>query len=444
MSLTRRDLVKGIGALGVGGSLALQGRRAAAQSKGPVTVAIWTNDDPAQTAWYVKRAAQFMEQNKNIKVELQKFPTGDLAKKVSVAYATGSAPEGFVSFDFVMPVWMDKNLLAPLDLQRLGYSSLDAFKADYPPSVAAGAIKDGKVYALPTWFHAFSNYINEKQFKEVGLNSEKDGPETWEQFGEVAKRLTIKDGARFTRQGAKFAMHSPVWTMIQFNPILLQCGGAWFDASGKCTVNNAAGVKAMTIRASLVRDYGAEDPADSVATNPLPMMDWLRERTSMFLVHPVHPNAIKTQNPTMFADGYYRAIRCPGTQAGKGNSTTFGFNLTMNAQASKEKQEALQDFYRFFTADPLGVFKETAPFAFARKTGGWLNDPLVKGTKDAPWLLQAREEGVALPRTLVFTELSDIMHRAAQKILLNRADIQATLNDAAAEADRASAAYKRG
>src|ERR1041385_7777170 len=69
---------------------------------GPVTVAIWTNDDPAQTAWYAKRAAQFMEQNKNIKVELQKFPTGDLAKKVSVAYATGSAPEGFVSFDFVM------------------------------------------------------------------------------------------------------------------------------------------------------------------------------------------------------------------------------------------------------------------------------------------------------------------------------------------------------
>ena len=35
-----------------------------------------------------------------------------------------------------------------------------------------------------------------------------------------------------------------------------------FDASGKCTVNNAAGVKAMTIRASLVRQYDAEDPAE--------------------------------------------------------------------------------------------------------------------------------------------------------------------------------------
>ena len=36
------------------------------------------------------------------------------------------------------------------------------------------------------------------------------------------------------------------------------------------------------------------------------------------------------------------------------------------------------------------------------------------------------------------------MHRAVQKIMLNNADIQASLNEAAADVDRATAAYKKG
>jgi multiple sugar transport system substrate-binding protein len=443
-NVTRRNLVKGIGATGLGaGSVAAFGRRSFAQSKGPLTVTIWTNDDPAQTAWYQKRAQLFNETHPNIKIDPQRFPAGDLGKKVSIGFATGTAPEGFLTFDFLMPVWLDKNLLAPLDVQRLGYASIDGFKDDHPPAALSGVLKDGKVYGLPTWFHAFSNWINTKHFKEVGLDPDKDAPETWEQFGQAAKRLTIKSGNKFVRQGAKFAMHSPVWTMIQFNPILLQCGGAWFAADGKCTVNSEAGVRAMTLRASLVREYRAEDPADTVATNPLPMMDWLRERTSMFLVHPVHPNAIKTQNPQMFAEGYYRAIRYPGLEAGKGYATTYGFVLTINAQAPQEKKEALHDFYKFFMAEPLEVWKETAPFAHIRRAGGWQKAPAVTSFPNAKWLLQSREEGVALPRTLVFNEVADAMHRAVQKIVLNNADIRASLNEAAAEVDRATSAYKK-
>ena len=88
----------------------------------------------------------------------------------------------------------------------------------------------------------------------------------------------IKDGDKFVRQGFKFAMHTAQWTMIQFNPILIQCGGAWFDASGKCTVNSPAGVKAMTLRLDRQamwrgrpggRDLDQSDPADGLAKGAL-------------------------------------------------------------------------------------------------------------------------------------------------------------------------------
>jgi len=276
--LTRRQVMRNVGAAGLGLAAAgTLGHRVWAQGA-PVNVTFWTFDNPQQRPWLNKRVNLFMEQNPNVKVDFQFFSFADLGKKLSVGYATGTAPDGFVSQDWFMPTWLDKGLIAPLDVNRLGYSSLDAFGDDFAPAFVKGAVHDGKVYGYPLWFYGYLNYMNTNQFKEVGLDAEKDWPKTWAELGEVAQKLTIKDGDRFVRQGFKFAMHASAWTMIQFNPILIGAGGQWFDADGKCTVNNEAGVKAMTVRASITRDYGAEDPADSIATNPLPQMDWLKER----------------------------------------------------------------------------------------------------------------------------------------------------------------------
>jgi len=417
--------------------------RARAQAKGPINISFWTFDNPQQRPWVHKRVKQFMEKNPNVNVDFQWFSFPDLGKKLSVGFATGTAPEGFVSQDWFMPTWLDKGLLAPLDVQRLGHASLDAFSDAYAPAFVKGATKDGKTYGYPLWFYGYCNYLNAKNFKEAGLDPEKDAPQTWEQLGEVAQRLTVKDGDRFVRQGFKFAMHAAQWTMIQFNPILIGAGGDWFGRDGKCTVNNEAGVKAMTVRASMTRQYHVEDPADTLATNPLPQMDFLKERSAMFFSHPLPVEAVKSQNAQMAAEGYYRPAQYPGFQPGKGNSTTYGFNLVVSARAPQDKQEVLQDMYRFMMSDAVDCWKDTAPFTLAAK-GGWTDNPAVKAYPYVDEIIKARDQGVFLPRTLVFNELADAMHRAVQDIMLNKADIKATLDRAAGEVDRATAAYKRG
>jgi multiple sugar transport system substrate-binding protein len=421
-------------------------RVASAQSaptKTPVKLSFWTWENPQQRPYLHKRIQQYSQKFPNISVEFQYFAFSDLGKKVSVGYATGTAPDGFATGDWLMPTWLARNLIAPLDVGRLGYNSLDAFRNDHAEAFVAGSIHDGKAYGYPLWFYGLQNYVNTKQFKEVGLDPVRDEPRTWEQLGEVARRLTIKKGDKYERQGFKFAMHASQWTMMQFNPILLQAGGQWFDRNGKCTVNNDAGVRAMQIRASIAKRYGAEDPADSLATAPIPWMDWLRERCSMFSSVPIGPAAIRPINPTMEKEGYYKAYLMPGVTADKRYSSCYGFNLVINARATKDKQEVLHHLYRYMMSDLIDCWRATAPFTLARKSG-WTDHPEVRSTPNIDAIIKSKDTGVFLPRTPVWAELADAMHRAVQRVLLANGDPKQALDEAAAEVDRATAEFKKG
>jgi multiple sugar transport system substrate-binding protein len=440
--VTRRGFLKGVGSLGVGlAATSALGNVVSAQQKGPVKFSFWTFDNPQQRPWIHKRVKLFMEKNKGVQIDFQWFSFTDLGKKVSVGYATGTAPEAFVTGTWLMPTWLTRNLIAPLDIKELGYSSLQSYMDDYPKAFTDISVKKEKVYGYPIWFYGFLNYLNTKQFKEVGLDPERDQPKTWEELGEVAKKLTIKKGNKFERQGFKFAMHAATWTMIQFNPILLQCGGAWFDKDGKCTLNSEAGVKAMNIRASIMRKYDAEDPADTIATLPLPQMDWLKERASMFINHPIPPAAIMSQNEKMATEGYFRPVQTPGVDPNKRYTTSYGFNFVMNINAPREKQKVIHELYRFIMSDLMDCWTDTAPFPPARKSG-WADDPRVKSFPHLGEIIKAQQNGAALPETPVYNELGDIVHQAVQKIMLDKADIKKTLDEAAAQVDKATEEYK--
>lgn len=438
--LHRRDMLLGAGTALAGLGL---GKRVLAQGRGVMNLSFWTFENPQQRPWIHKRVRMFTERNPNVRVDFQFFPFGDLGQKLSVGFATGTAPDGFVSQDWFMPTWLARDLLAPLDVRKLGYDNQAAFNADFPQAFVEGATHRGQIYGYPLWFYGFNNYLNTRHFREVGLDPERDWPQDWEQLGEVARRLTIREGDRFQRQGFKFAMHAAQWTMIQLNAIVHQCGARWFDDSGRCVINSDAGVRAMTIRASIARQWGAEDPADTIATNPLPMMDWLRERASMFFNHPIPPAAIISQNPRMQEEGYYRPVQYPGVQRGRGYSTTYGFNLVVNARAPRDRQEMLQEMYRFMMSDPADAWADAAPFPLARKSG-WVDNPAVQAFPHVNEIIKARDEGVLLPRSTIFNELADQVHRGVQRIMLNRADIKETLDSIATSVDRASERARRG
>ena len=126
-ALTRRQAIKRMSALGAGAAaVTAGGPRVFAQPKAPMTLSFWTFDNPQQRPWIHKRVNQYMERNPHVKEDFQWFTFADLGKKVSVGYATGTAPDGFVTGDWLMPTWLARNLIAPLDVSfpaRVGDST---------------------------------------------------------------------------------------------------------------------------------------------------------------------------------------------------------------------------------------------------------------------------------------------------------------------------------
>ena len=131
-------------------------------------------------------------------------------------------------------------------------------------------------------------------------------------------------------------------------------------------------------------------------------------------------------------------------EPGKGNSTTYGFNLVINARASKEKQEVLHDLYRFIMSDPLDCWKDTAPFTLARKSG-WADNPAGQGLPVRRRDHQRQGRGrVRCRARWSTTRWPTPCIARVQQIMLNNADIKTSLDEAAAEVDRATGHYKKG
>src|ERR1700681_5043775 len=101
---TRRRVVRNLAAAGLAAGAGLPFWRRARAQKAPISLSFWTFDNPQQRPWLDKRIKLFTAQNPNVKVDFQWFPFGDLGKKLSVGFATGTAPEGFVSQDWLMRV----------------------------------------------------------------------------------------------------------------------------------------------------------------------------------------------------------------------------------------------------------------------------------------------------------------------------------------------------
>ena len=142
----------------------------------------------------IKHAVErFNQKYPNVKVEVAIDPIsngwGDYVTKVLSQFNANNAYDVYGTAIETFRTFETRGLFIPLD----DYIAKTPSYSDFDPALFKYSSYDGKTYFIPIgWNNIMVNY-NRKLFKDAGVEYPKDW--TWDQFREVAKKLTKRDAA---------------------------------------------------------------------------------------------------------------------------------------------------------------------------------------------------------------------------------------------------------
>jgi multiple sugar transport system substrate-binding protein len=391
---------------------------------GDITLTIWdTAEDTKNELFKEQLIPDYEAKHPNVKIEYSFYPTADLAAKEFVALGNGQGPSIFSVQGTNFSKMFAGDFVAPAEDAYFPNGGVKQIEDQYLPGALDSVKNEGKLYGLPNQQNSWSLYINNRLFKEAGLDPEKDAPETWDDVAALNPKLTKEEGGRVTQKGFDFRYQTgDNWLVWAFSVLNYQAGGdVLTDDEPQWT--GAEGVKAMeTWKAT------ASAPRISNNTGSSPYQDFADEKEAMAVGGPNMGKFVVSINPKM--EGNYTVVPMPQMDPGNPVTFSYSFNLAVNSNLSDEEKHVAWDFIDFALKDPL-LWWETTAMLQPRK--GAYESPEAQRTVGMNVFVDDLEVAKPLARTIYWDELQRIVASAAQGIVLEDQDIQDTLDSAAEE-----------
>lgn len=194
-------------------------------------------DVKPQVQWFEKMVADWNDGHDQ-KVELEYVVNSEYisGSKLATAFASGEGPDIFLISPGDFLRYYNGGVLADLTPHIE-----DVAKADFPQSVIANRMVDGKIYGVPMEVEPMAFYYSVKAFEEAKLN-ENDVPKTWDELLAVAKKLTTPN-----RYGVLFETTPGYYQNFTWYPFLWQGGGEFQGKDGKSAFDSPATVQALKL-----------------------------------------------------------------------------------------------------------------------------------------------------------------------------------------------------
>ncbi|WP_066583811.1 ABC transporter substrate-binding protein [Cellulomonas timonensis] len=215
---------------------------------------------------------------------------------------------------------------------------VDELAADYA-GVEAHVI-DGKVYYIDFGMMTGLIFYNTAMWEAAGL-TDADIPETWDEFRDVAKKLTIRDGNSFTQAGFNFNSQ-----FKEFSLGLPYQQGQHLMAADQATpdLDN----QAMLDTINLFTGFYDVDQVGSKDFGPVAADSFGQGQTAMIYNWGHFGGTLGTNFPEI----EYGTFRTPVPEAGVEPYAHDRYNgestLGINAKASDAQKAVAQDFLRFY------------------------------------------------------------------------------------------------
>jgi len=221
----------------------------AAKKYPPIVVAIWSGPEHDNL---VKTAAEYEKATGN-KVTIEEIARESYHDKLTAVFLAGSGDYdvAYVSADWT-PEWVKAETLMPFD-------TFISDKAVASPTLNLDLLRpgvdsltfDGKVYGYPSEGDTAWLFYRKDLFEAKGLAV----PQTWDEFLAAAQALNNPPDLYGALIGAK--PDEAAWDFMHY---FYAFGGQVVDKNWKVTVNNEAGVRALTFYSELLTKYKVVPP----------------------------------------------------------------------------------------------------------------------------------------------------------------------------------------
>lgn len=365
--------------------------------------------------YFEEAAAAFEAANPNIDVQIEVVPWDVLLQKLTTDISGGANADLSIIGTRWLVDFVQEGIAEPLDPWMD-----DAFRGRFFDVFLSPSVMDGGTYGLPVAASARAMYFNADLMQQAGIA---EPPDTWEELEAAALAVSAlgEDIYGFGLQGKE------IETDVYFYYALWAYGGQLVDDDGTSGLDTPAAYAAAQTYRDLI-EAGATQPGVTAFNREDVQNLFKQGRVGMMITAPFLSSQIANEAP----DLNYGVAAIPAGPGGDRGTYGVTDSIIMFAN-SDHKDEAWQFLDFIFTTEWRAKFTEGEGFLpvnpeVAAKPAFADNADLAQFTALLP-------EARFAPVIAGWEEIAAITSDALQEIYLGNAEIEATLNAAAAEID---------
>ncbi len=359
---------------------------------------------------------EFNQSHSNIEVEaLYIGQPGEQLPKILTSVVGDATPDILWQIPMLAGKLVELNAIQPVS----GWLNNSPAKSNIIPSLFESMELNDEIWSVPMATNNTAIFYRPSLFEEAGIN---ELPETWEEFQEVATRLTkdTNEDGRIDQYGMLLPLGKQEWTVFCWLPFMFS-GGGELVTGNEVRINNPGAVKALQFWSDLL--------AADVATLSAPergyeLEDFKAGRVAMQITGPWTLAELAQSGID------YGVFPIPKNETSA--TVVGGENLYVMAD-DLEKQAAIWEFFEFILGEDFqtkwamgtGYLPITIPGRESESYQAFVGENPVLSVFN-----EQMKNGRSRPILANYSQISENIGRAVEEVLVNGTNPEKALQKA--------------
>jgi multiple sugar transport system substrate-binding protein len=365
--------------------------------------------------FFEELAAAFEAENPDHDIQIEVVPWDVLLQKLTTDISGGvNADLAIIGTRWLID-FVNEGIATPLDDLMT-----EELRSAFIPSLLQPAVIDEVIYGLPVAASTRALYYNRDLLEAAGHT---EPPATWEEVAQVAADIAALEGdaAGFGLQGAE------IETDVYFYYALWSFGGDIIEEDGTSGLDSEAAYRAAELYKSMI-DAGSTQPGPTSMSREDVQNLFKQGQVGMMLTAPFLVNQIEAEAPDL------NFGIAPVPAGPDGTNFTYGVTDSIVLFENSPNQELAIEFLEF-AFSPEWRQRFDAGEGFIPVTSAVAEMPEFADDPNLRVFTGLMENARFAPLIPGWEEIAQITSDALQRIYLGEGEVQATLDEAAAEID---------